>query len=353
VNRAVPDARTRWLWLVAAVLGLTTLLVLLLWRPPATSHDGHAELPLAAAPTGGDFTLSGHGGAFDFASLRGEAVLLYFGYSWCPDVCPTSLATIGMALDELTETERSRTRGLFVSVDPERDTVERLAEYAAFFHERLQGVSGTAEELAEAGRLYGAAWYRAEGGSATAYLIDHSSATYLVAPDGTLAATYPHGTPASALATGVREALSATPAAEPPTAAQRVRVHEPFVRLTPPGQPNSAAFMGLENTGESAVRVVAAESPAAEVVELHTHLQEDGIMRMRQVDAIDLPAGARTELAPGGLHVMLIGLVEALAPESMVAVTLVFDDGSRLELQAPTRHPRDMPARAPMGPRSQ
>lgn len=196
------------LWLLAGALAIAVVLIMVLWRPSAdTAPGGHAAMTVADAPSGGDFTLTGAHGVFDLADLRGKAVLIYFGYSWCPDACPMSLAVIAQALDALEPEERARTRGLFVSVDPERDTPERLTEYAAFFHPRMLAVSGQPDELAAAGRRYGAAWYRVEGGSPTAYLIDHTSASYLVAPDGQLAATFPHGTDASRLVDATRAVL--------------------------------------------------------------------------------------------------------------------------------------------------
>lgn len=123
-----------------------------------------------------------------------------------------------------------------------------------------------------------------------------------------------------------------------------VKVHEPFVRLLPPAQPNTAAFMVLENAGEQDLALVRAESEASRVVELHDHLMIDGMMRMREVERIDLPAGARIELKPGGLHVMLIGLPAPLQQGQKVPITLVFDDDSRVEIHARVRHPgEEMP----------
>ena len=127
--------------------------------------------------------------------------------------------------------------------------------------------------------------------------------------------------------------------------AHPVQIHEPFVRMLPPTQPNTAAFMVLENTGERDLALVRAESEASRVVELHDHLMVDGMMRMREVERIALPAGARTELKPGGLHVMLIGLRAPLQEGEQVAITLVFDDGSQVEVHAPVRHPgEEMPS---------
>jgi copper(I)-binding protein len=119
--------------------------------------------------------------------------------------------------------------------------------------------------------------------------------------------------------------------------ADQIKVDDPYVRAVPPGQPNSASFMLLLNGDEQAHKLVDAHSPVAKVVELHTHIEEDGMMKMRRVPAIDLPAGETTTLAPGGLHVMLIGLQQKLVPGEKVVLTLVFEDGSEVELQAPVR----------------
>lgn len=116
-----------------------------------------------------------------------------------------------------------------------------------------------------------------------------------------------------------------------------LEVGDPYVRAVPPGQPNSAAFMTLRNTSAENHALVGAESPAAETVELHTHVDEGGMMRMRRIKRIDLPAGERVTLQPGALHVMLIGLKSELAPGQTVELTLIQDDGERLSIRAPVR----------------
>jgi copper(I)-binding protein len=119
--------------------------------------------------------------------------------------------------------------------------------------------------------------------------------------------------------------------------AEGITVNDPYVRAVPPGQPNSASFMVLHNKGEKGSALTAASSPAAEVVELHTHTMEEGMMRMREVEKIDLPAGEVVKLQPGGLHVMLIGLKQKLVPDELVPLTLTFEDGSSLQVDAPVR----------------
>jgi hypothetical protein len=116
-----------------------------------------------------------------------------------------------------------------------------------------------------------------------------------------------------------------------------VGVANPYVRAVPPGQPNSAAFMTLTNASAARRALVSAASPAAKTVELHTHVKEGGMMRMRKVERIEIPAGQTVTLAPGGLHVMLIGLNEELKPGANLDLTLSFDDGSEAKVQSPVR----------------
>ncbi len=114
-------------------------------------------------------------------------------------------------------------------------------------------------------------------------------------------------------------------------------IGDPYARAVPPGQPNSAVFMSLENRSDQDQALVAAESDVSEIVELHTHVEEEGMMRMRQIEKIDVPAGETVTLQPGGLHVMLIGLQQALEPGQTIDLNLVFEDGSRIPVQATVR----------------
>jgi copper(I)-binding protein len=120
-------------------------------------------------------------------------------------------------------------------------------------------------------------------------------------------------------------------------AAETLMVHDAYVRAVPPGTPNSAAFMSIHNAADGDHALVSAASPAAKVVELHTHTMEDGMMKMRRIEKIDLPAGKRVSLEPGGLHVMLIGLTQPLKEGDKVDLTLRFDDGSEQRVSAPVK----------------
>ncbi len=120
-------------------------------------------------------------------------------------------------------------------------------------------------------------------------------------------------------------------------AAASVSISDAYVRAMPPGQPNSAAFMKLSNSSATHHTLVGAKSPAAKMAELHTHMEMEGMMKMRKIDKIDIHPHGEAVLKPGGLHVMLMGLKNELKPGDMVSLTLVFGDGSKKEIHAPVK----------------
>ncbi len=119
--------------------------------------------------------------------------------------------------------------------------------------------------------------------------------------------------------------------------AATLSAHDPYVREVPPGSPATAAFMTLHNSSDSAVRLISADNSIAEHAELHNHVDVDGVMQMRQIEAIEVPAGGSASLAPGGLHLMLIGLQSPVTEGDKVGLSLNFDNGETLELDVPVR----------------
>ncbi|PVV13076.1 MAG: cytochrome oxidase assembly protein [gamma proteobacterium symbiont of Ctena orbiculata] len=186
---------------------------LLLFTSLATSDDAarHDRTPeLSAEQPGGDFTLQSSRGEFALKQFRGKVVLLYFGYAKCPDVCPTSLAVLAQALGELSDDELKMVQGVFVSVDPDRDSFQVLDDYVSYFHPNLIGVTGTAAELAEVAELYGVKYSKVDlEDSAFDYAVDHSSTTYLITPDGELRFMFPHQTPSFVILEAIRYVLTA------------------------------------------------------------------------------------------------------------------------------------------------
>ncbi len=163
---------------------------------------------LRQTPTGGDFTLHGIEGSYSLKQSRGKVVLIYFGYTFCPDICPTNLAIMSQALNALEENELQKVQGLFVSVDPERDSPEQLAKYTDMFHGSILGVTGEPQKVKAIAEQYGSAYNKVEGQSQGGYLVDHTSYTYVVAPDGSLVEALPHAVPAEKMLELVRKLLA-------------------------------------------------------------------------------------------------------------------------------------------------
>jgi hypothetical protein len=116
-----------------------------------------------------------------------------------------------------------------------------------------------------------------------------------------------------------------------------VMIHEPWARASIGNAPNSAAYMVLETTGEEPDRLVGSSSPVAEQAQLHMHIMDGGVARMRPADAVEVAPGAPTVLEPGGLHIMLIGLRQKLAPGDRVPLTLVFEHAGEITIEVPVR----------------
>jgi protein SCO1/2 len=157
---------------------------------------------------GGDFTLQSLSGPISLSDFKGQVAALYIGYTNCPDVCPTSLAIISQALNDLSSEELEQVQPLFVSVDPERDTPERLAEYSQFFHPRIIGMTGTKKDVDLVVDRYGAFYRKVEmKDSALGYTVDHSSRIYLIDKQGELSNTLGHGTMPSEVVAEIRKLL--------------------------------------------------------------------------------------------------------------------------------------------------
>jgi copper(I)-binding protein len=126
-------------------------------------------------------------------------------------------------------------------------------------------------------------------------------------------------------------------------AADNVSVQDPNVRLAPPSATVTGAYMVIKNNGDKDIKVVKADNPVSKVTELHTHINDGGVMKMRPVPAIDIKARGEAVLKPGGLHVMLIDLKAPMKEGDSVPITLTFDDGSSKTIDAKVVRPTPPP----------
>ena len=184
---------------------------------PAIAGDTPARLPAEIMdilmwnrePVGGPFELTDQAGhTRTERDFRGRLMLVYFGFTYCPDICPTDLQAIALALDKL-GADAERVQPLFVTVDPERDTVQHLAEYVPLFHPRLIGLTGSLEAIRKAASAYKVYFAKVPvGKEANDYTVDHTAFIYLMDRDGNYLGFFPPGTSADRMVEIIRPRLA-------------------------------------------------------------------------------------------------------------------------------------------------
>lgn len=178
-----------------------------MWLAPEHLQSNQPQ-STGEAQIGGAFTLTDtHGKAFTEKNLLGKFSLIYFGFTYCPDICPTSLLTIHNAL-ELVGTQRAQVQPIFISVDPERDTQKVMKQYVKSFDDQLIGLTGTLEQTHAVADAYKVYFSKVEQkDSALGYQIDHSGYIFLMGPDGKYITHFPHNVAEQTLAATLRAHL--------------------------------------------------------------------------------------------------------------------------------------------------
>ena len=199
---------------IATVMALGLVLgglIALLMLPDARQRLMTAAAPVATmgkAQVGGPFTLTDQSGkTVTDADFRGKYLLVYFGFTNCPDVCPTGLQVIAQVLDQLGP-KADRITPVFISLDPERDTPQALAEYVKAFHPKLIGVTGSLDQVADVARAYRVYFKKVKDDKSTAgYTLDHTSIIYVMDPKGEFVAHFTHATAVDAIVSRLQKML--------------------------------------------------------------------------------------------------------------------------------------------------
>ena len=166
--------------LIAVLLAALVLCGILLFK----LYERYAGEDSGSADIGGPFELVNQDGkTVTEADFKGKLLLIYFGYTYCPDACPTALGVMAAALGKL-DVAGERVTPILVSIDPARDTPEALKDYVAAFHPRLVGLTGSEEQVAKAAKAYRAFYQKQPGSTGDGYLMDHSTLIYLMDAEG-------------------------------------------------------------------------------------------------------------------------------------------------------------------------
>ena len=280
-----------------------------------------------ALSSSNDFELDSIKGKVSLSDFKDKVVILYFGYTSCPDICPTSLSRISLAYKSLNKQQQDQIQPLLISLDPERDTKEKLEQYAKYFIPNMIGLTGTTEQIAKIAAHYKVSYRKTEVESGLGYVIDHASIYFVIGKDGKLYSHLLHDVTPDEIAELLQEAVGtvATNTVKENTNLQYKNI---WIRATPPGQKITAAYLHIKNTGNIDLKLIGASSDIAKKIELHQHTMVDGMMNMRQVESIAIPAGKTATLEPSGYHMMIFNLKQAIKQDEMIKINLQFSDGS-------------------------
>ena len=193
--------------LIILFAGIAVLLGVLAYDFRAFFPGGLEGEQVAPVSIGGAFTLTDQNGVTrrpeDF---RGHLMLVYFGYTFCPDACPTALQDMSRAID-LMGNRGNDVQPIFITIDPARDTVEQMKLYASNFHPRLIALTGTPEQVAEAAKAYRVYYEKDKSSGGDDYLMDHTAFIYLMGQDGKYLSHFPPGTTAEQMAAAMEKHL--------------------------------------------------------------------------------------------------------------------------------------------------
>ena len=171
-------------------------LLALLLAACSPAGGGAGEPPLEGASIGGPFTLTDQNGRrVSDTDFKGKYRLIYFGYTFCPDICPVDLQLIGRGLAAFEKSDPARAariQPIFITTDPERDTPQVMKEYVANFHPRLIGLTGKPNEIAAVAKRYGVYYSKRESEGSSDYLVDHVRVALLFDPQGKPIVIVPH-----------------------------------------------------------------------------------------------------------------------------------------------------------------
>jgi protein SCO1/2 len=198
----MPSRRTLIFAVAVLLIALATAAAALILMPRMKPQVSGTPL------IGGPFSLTDRNGKrVTEKTYAGKYLLVFFGYTYCPDVCPSELQVMSAALDQLGP-DAEKIQPLFITIDPARDTPQVMKDYVSNFNPRLVGLTGSEEDIAAVAAKYRVYDGKAPGAkSATDYLMDHSAIVYLMRPDGTFLKHFTYGTDPKALAEAIRTAM--------------------------------------------------------------------------------------------------------------------------------------------------
>jgi len=302
---------------------------------------------------------SHQGQTFNQTQFNGKWSIVFFGFTNCPDICPTTMQTLKQVKQDLSEKSLWQNyQVVMVSVDPETDTPERLANYVPFFDSEFTGIVSNIEKTTEFAKQLGILFIKREKQERDFYEVDHSASLILINPKGQyagvigaphkadeiaadLAKLAKHVGPIStvhSVSTQSAQSESQTQISEAATVkSSDLIIEKAWIRPAPPNAPALAAYFIIENKSSQTIRIVDSHSSAFDMTMIHNTVIEDGVAKMLHMDALEVPANSRVELAPLGTHMMLMRPEQALSVGDEISITLVDESDNEYQYTIPVR----------------
>lgn len=264
-----------------------------------------------------DFTLDDtEGRPFSFmAETEGYTTLLFFGYTYCPDICPVHLANLSAVLKDLPWEVQNRIKVVFVTTDPERDTPARIREWLDAFDPSFIGLTGSREEVNRIQASFGLPPAQVQAGDSIDYIIGHASQILAFSTDNVARLAYPFGTRQADWSHDLPRLVREGPV---------IRFETAVIAAPLAGNDITALYLGLANDGTADDELLGVSTPIATTVEIHDQVDHGGTTTMEEIASLELPRGGRISMHPGGHHIMLIGLERAIRPGETVPLELEF-----------------------------
>lgn len=261
----------------------------------------------------------------DIRNLTDGWSLWFFGFTHCPDVCPNTLGLLAAVRQSLAA-HQTALNVVFVSVDPNRDTPKKLAEYVRYFDPEFTGLTGSTRAIDTLTAALYLPYTIDSADSSGQYNVEHSGALVLVDPNGNARAyfTAPHNR--ENLVHDLKQLLPASICAA-------LSVDEAWIREAPPNAPVMAGYMKLKNHGAGEVVIDAAASDSHGRIEFHETINEDGTMKMRELSRLQIPGEQTLALEPGGMHMMLFDSNRDLRVSDKVTLSLQCGDNSSVKTE--------------------
>ncbi len=190
--------------LSSLVAGAVLVLLVFLFLTPATLSGTQIDPPKVVS----DFALSADSGPVRLSDLRGKLVVIYFGYTYCPDICPATLSKINKALERLGK-DAEQVSVVMVTVDPERDAADKLGPYVRRFNPAFIGLSGTLDQIAAVAKEFGIFYEKKEVSTSAGYLVDHTASVLILDGEGRISLIWPYEIEVAQMASDLRILLKA------------------------------------------------------------------------------------------------------------------------------------------------